>query len=79
MKIINCKIVDTRSHSIDSDSRLIEIVTDKGKRFVLSTREVEDVLIDRGELCNQCRGDEEIEEGEFDSFNNVKCECLLKE
>lgn len=75
MKIINCKIKDLRAHSIDSSSRLIEVTTERGDSFLFSTLELENILIERGELCLECRGEQMVLVGEVDNFTKDKCFC----
>lgn len=67
-----------RAHSIDNESRIIEITTMRGDVFKVSTKELESLLIDRGDLCYECRGDTDLVEGSFDEVNAYKCLCRIK-
>lgn len=82
MRIAEIKIQNNRPHSMD----ILEIEDAEGNRYSLTDGEIEQMLIENGQLCEHCLGEGEVtamervwpNEPHMAPIGTEKCICRLK-
>jgi len=74
MEIKNVEFEKKRPHSED----IVTIHTEYGVYPILAS-EVERLLVENGDICEDCLDEGTVTEGEFDDIRDVPCHCQYDE